>query len=138
MKRLTATFAAAVTAAGLSFFAQGSSAAPLGAGLTGAPRAAETLVDPVQWGPGYGYERRRVYRDYEPRYERRRVYRDYDPRFDRRRGGYGPSHSRGYGNAYGRRNFDSGYQGRPGVVFGPGGRGGERCFLDGAGRKVCR
>jgi hypothetical protein len=46
------------------------------------------------------------------------------------------------GNAYGRRDrvegrrtFDSGYQGRPGVVFGPGGRGNERCFVDGAGRK---
>jgi hypothetical protein len=103
------------------------------------------LVAPIQWGPGYGYgyESRRVYRDYDPRFERRRVYRDYDRRFDRR--GYVPNHSRGQGYAYGRRDryegrrdFDSGYQGRPGVVFGPGGRGGERCFVDGAGRKVCR
>lgn len=145
MRSLTAKLAVAVAAiaAGLSFFAQGASAAPIGAGLA-APIAAETLVAPVQWGPGYGYERRRVYRDDGPGYGRgrgnaygRRVYRDDGP-------GYGRGNAYGRRDRFeGRRSYDSGYRGRPGVYVGPGGGrggrgGGERCFLDGAGRKVCR
>lgn len=137
MKSFAAKIAVAAFVAFSGAVIQSASAAPLGAGLTAAPAAAETqeLVTPVQWGPGYGYG-----------YERRRVYRDDDRGYRRGSGrGYGNAYGRGYGNAYGRRDryegrrsFDSGYRGRPGVVFGPGGRGGERCFVDGAGRKVCR
>lgn len=136
MKSVIATVAVAVTAACLTLFAPGASASPLAAGSAAAPvlAAGASAATPAQFYGG-GYERRRVYRD--------------DRAYGRRYGGRG--YERGYGRAYGRpdRRYyggppryygDSGYRGRPGVYFGPTGqRGtGERCFLDGAGRKVCR
>jgi len=152
MNSFATALAAAAVAAGLSLSAPGASAAPLGAGPA-VVLESRPLVAPVQWG----------WDDDDGYYERRRVYR-YDDRYDRR--SYVPDHSRGRGNAYGRRDRDearrdrdegrrgrdearrnrdearrpndSGYRGQPGVVFGPGGRGDERCSVDSAGRKVCR